>query len=99
MLIYKKITIIMVVALALLMIPCIIAGFIIQVACRIGTSIAYLLWFDIASAKHEWKELKCSLLNENCFDKREVTGECVDEFRDDETDVIFKDITNNKEEL
>lgn len=41
----------------------------------------------------------CSLLNENCFDKREVTGECVDEFRDDETDVIFKDITDKKEEL
>lgn len=41
----------------------------------------------------------CSLLNGNCFDKREVTGECVDEFRDDDTDVIFKDITNNKEEL
>ena len=61
MLIYKKITIIMVVALALLMIPCIIAGFIIQVACRIGTSIAYLLWFDIASAGHEWKELKSDI--------------------------------------
>ena len=41
----------------------------------------------------------CGLLNENCFDKRAITGECVDEFRDDETDVIFKDITNNKEEL
>lgn len=41
----------------------------------------------------------CYFLNENCFDSREVTGECVDEFRDDDTDVIFKDITNNKEEL
>lgn len=41
----------------------------------------------------------CSLLNKNCFDKRKVSGECVDEFRDDETDVIFKDITDKKEEL
>ena len=38
----------------------------------------------------------CGLLNENCFDKREVTGECVDEFRDDETDVIFKEVTNEE---
>ena len=41
----------------------------------------------------------CSLLNRTCLDKRSVTGECVDEFRDDETDVIFKDVTNNNEEL
>lgn len=38
----------------------------------------------------------CSLLNENCFDQREVTGECVDEFRDDETDVIFKKVINEE---
>ena len=41
----------------------------------------------------------CSLLDRTCFDKRSVTGECVDEFREDHTDVIFKDVTNNNEEL
>lgn len=61
--------------------------------------------FELAGRKLRVEKAKhgscdgCSLLNGNCFDKRKVTGECVDEFRDDETDVIFKDITNNKEEL
>lgn len=36
----------------------------------------------------------CSLLNRTCLDKRSVTGECVDDFREDNTDVIFKEITD-----
>lgn len=61
--------------------------------------------FELAGRKLEVEKAQpgscngCSLLNETRFDKREVTGECVDEFRDDNTDVIFKDITNKKEEL
>ena len=56
--------------------------------------------FELAGRKLEVEKAErgsctgCGLLNENCFDQREVTGECVDEFRDDETDVIFKDITD-----
>ena len=56
--------------------------------------------FELAGRKLRVEKAKhgscdgCSLLNGNCFDKREITGECVDEFRDDETDVIFKDITD-----
>lgn len=38
----------------------------------------------------------CSLLNQTCLDKRSVTGECVDDFREDNTDVIFKEITNEE---
>lgn len=38
----------------------------------------------------------CCLLNGNCYDKREITGECIDDFRDDETDVIFKEVTNEE---
>ena len=39
----------------------------------------------------------CSLLDRTCFDKRSVTGECVDEFREDNTDVIFKDVSDDEE--
>lgn len=38
----------------------------------------------------------CSLLNRTCLDKRSVTGECVDDFREDNTDVIFKEITDEE---
>lgn len=41
----------------------------------------------------------CYLSDGNCIKYRNTTGECVNNYRSDETDVIFKDITNNKEEL
>lgn len=36
----------------------------------------------------------CYFLDKNCIKYRDTTGECVDEFRDDDTDIIFKDITD-----
>lgn len=34
----------------------------------------------------------CYFLDRKCFESK--TGECVDDFREDNTDVIFKDITD-----
>ncbi|WP_287677121.1 hypothetical protein [Bacteroides sp.] len=36
----------------------------------------------------------CYFSDKKCFEKR--TGECVDDFRSDNTDVIFKDITDEE---
>lgn len=38
----------------------------------------------------------CYFLERNCFDKREITGECVDDFRSDNNDVIFIDVTDEE---
>lgn len=58
--------------------------------------------FELAGRKLEVEKAErgsctgCDLLNENCFDQREVTGECIDDFREDNTDVIFKKITDEE---
>ena len=38
----------------------------------------------------------CSLVGQCCLEKRIVTGECIEEFRDDETDVIFREVTDEE---
>lgn len=39
----------------------------------------------------------CFFLEKKCLER--VHGECCDDYREDNTDVIFKDVTNNNEEL
>lgn len=41
----------------------------------------------------------CYFNDRCCFDERGTSGECCDDFREDHTDVIFKEVTNNNEEL
>ncbi len=38
----------------------------------------------------------CYLYDKSCFNNKGVTGECVDDFREDNTDVIFKEVANEE---
>lgn len=54
----RKVEIAFIIISCFIVIPMIIAGFIIQVASRIGLTVAYLLWLDHASAKCVWYDLQ-----------------------------------------